>query len=429
MSETERNTTTKAVSLLDELSSAHQQGSAMKFAAGELGLLDALKSPIIEVSVAAVVELHKLGNKLKELVVKDRRFPGDSVKMVCGDGGASGFYPHFIGTPLVLRALQTCPEEAIQWLQKVLSTTAADGKSIHVLWGVPVEREILLTNEVKIVPIDELPDSAQKQWIIGHPHHSTGTMVASMLDFTPPKSALVMDRRIEPFTCDPETQSALPNDDFYRADELLSEITLALTVVGPRASISAAQWFTFDDPDLEQAGTGFGRRGKLHEILPNRPSDYPMLCPEEAQQNVQGYLALHGNTRDKVRVALQRLNQAQRRHSVGDRAVELSIAFETLLGDNGNTEMTHKIKVRSVRLIGGSDEVRMRNAAVINKAYKIRSALVHTGHVNDAQSEGICGQKMSVSDIMDHTTMMCVDLIKIIIRRGSIPNWANFDIT
>lgn len=90
--------------------------------------------------------------------------------------------------------------------------------------------------------------------------------------------------------------------------------------------------------------------------------------------------------------------------------------------------MTHKIKVRSVRLVGGADEVRTKNAAVINKAYSIRSKLVHTGHVDSAGFETVCGQRMSVSDIIDHTVTMCVDLIKIIIRRGSIPNWSIFDI-
>lgn len=431
MPNTQQESVKQEVSLLEELTAAYQQSSAMKFAASELALLDALKSPNIEVSTKAAIQLHQLGDKLNQLVIKDGRFPGDSNRMVQGDGGASAFYPYCIGSQLVRRTLQTgSPKAAIEWAQKVLATTTANGKSIHALWGVPVGQEILLTSEVKIVPIEDLPESYQKQWITGRSYFPMESLVTSMLDLTPPKSALVMNRCIEPFTYDPAIQTNLPNDGFIKTDELLKDIALALTVVGPRVPITAAQWFTFDDPDLEQAGMmSGGRRGQMLEILPNRHSNYPMLCPTEAPQIVQAYLALHGKTRDKVRVALQRLNQAQRRHNVGDRAVELSTAFETLLGDDTTTEMTHKIKVRSVRLIGGADEVRKRNAAIINKAYSIRSTLVHTGHVDTARSESICGQRMSVSDIIDHTIIMCVDLIKIIIRRGSIPNWPIFDIT
>ncbi|MGH8604334.1 MAG: hypothetical protein ACREXR_16620 [Gammaproteobacteria bacterium] len=270
----------------------------------------------------------------------------------------------------------------------------------------------------------------QKQWITGHSYFRDRGPIMAMFNFEQPKSALMAARRIEPFTYDPDAEPDLTHDEFSQTHELSLDITLALTVVGPRVPISAAQWFTFDDPDLDQASILSGtRRGQLLEILPKQPGDYPILDPAEAQQIVQAYLALQGDTRRKVRVALKRLNQAQRLHSVGDRALELSTAFETLLGDDATTEMTHKIKVRSVRLVGGTDDVRTKNAAVINKAYSIRSKLVHTGHVDSAGFETVFDQQMNVSDIIDHAVTMCVDLIKIIIRRGSIPNWSIFDIT
>lgn len=416
-------------SLLEELTSAYNQARTMRFIASELMLPDALQSDDPYVSAMAATQLHELVAKLSELVVNDSRFPGDSVRMVRSDVGGSGFYPNFVGVPLLRRALQTGrPEEAIEWLQKVLGTSVAFGKTIHALWGIPVEREIQFTQDVKIVPIEELPDSIQKQWITGCLYFRSGSPVATMLDFTPPKSALIVRRRIDPFTCDPGIQPVFANDEFLETDELLKNITLVLTVVGPRVAISAAQWFTFDDPDLEQACILSGqRRSQFHEILPNRHDDYPLLDSTEAQEIVQAYIALHGDTRRKVRVALQRLSQALRRHSTGDRAVELSTAFETLLGDNDKTELTHKIKVRSARLIGGVNEVRKKNAAIINAAYSIRSKLVHTG-VDDARSRTICGECMSATEIIDQTVRICTDLIKIIIRRGSIPDWSIFDI-
>lgn len=422
--------THKAFSLLEELVAAYQQLSAMKITTGELSLLEALDSPNSEISVKVASQIHDWGKKLQMLLVKDDRFPSNSVRIVRGDGGGSGFYPNFVGVSLVRIALQTgSPEAAIAWLQKVLATTTATGKTIHALWGVPVDREIQLTPHVKIVPINELPDSFQKKRITGDSCFFNNSLVMPRLDYEQPQSALMVDRKIEPFIYDPAVEQNFNNDEYLQTNELLLDVTLALTVVGPRVPISAAQWFTFDDPDLEKAGISSGvRRSQMLEILPNQSSDYPVLDPVEASQIVQAYLALHIETRDKVRVALQRLNQAQRRHNIGDRAVELSIAFETLLGDNANTEMTHKIKVRSARLIGGTDDVRKKNAAIINKAYDIRSNLVHKGRVDAAKVENVCSQKMSAAEIIDHAITMCADLTKIIIRRGSIPDWACFDI-
>lgn len=384
--------------------------------------------PYVDLSIATILQIYEFEKPLNEIIVKDGRFLGSSVRMLRNDGGACGFYPNFVSRPLVRRALQIGSAPAIKWLEKVLSTTAATGKTIQMLWGVPVGQEIQLTPEVRIVPIDKVPDSQNKQRLTQDSFSQRSSLVHSTLNFTIPPSALMMDGRIEPFAYDPEKQPDFQDDAYLERHELLLDIALALIVVGPREVISAAKWFTFDDPDLEYAQPG-GRSSQMLEILPTRHADYPQLEPIAAQNVVQGFLALRGKTREKVRVALKRLNQAQRRHNVGDRAVELSTAFEALLGDDATNEMTHKIKVRSVRLLGGTDEVRKRNAAVINKAYSIRSQLVHTGRVDAAGTEAVCGHRMMVSEIIDNTITMCAALIKLIIERGSIPDWSIFDIT
>jgi hypothetical protein len=189
----------------------------------------------------------------------------------------------------------------------------------------------------------------------------------------------------------------------------MADVVLALTLVGPRVPIQAAEWFAFDDPDLEEANLLGSRSQSSIEILPSTPGAYPTLDAEEAPPIVQAYLSLTGTVKDRVRVALQRLNQAQRRRNLGDRAVELSTALETLMGDNATTEMTHKIRTRAVRLIGGLEAKRKSNAAILNKAYNIRSSLVHTGKVDTGKVENVCEQKMSVADIIKHTTCMCAD--------------------
>jgi len=248
-----------------------------------------------------------------------------------------------------------------------------------------------------------------------------------MLDFVAPQSALMVPFRVERVLHRPDFDGPAGDDQYLGINDLLNDTALALTVLGPRVTTLAAQWFAFDDEDLELTALGVGRRGHLIEILPNTPPQYPELDPDEAKDIVQRFLNLHVDTRKKVRVALNRLQQALKRRSLGDRALDLSTAFETLLGDGKTNEMTHKIKVRSVRLLGGTPEIRRRNAAIIGWMYDARSKLVHTGE-DVTRGKTIEGEMISPADLIERATLICSDITKHIIREGSIPDWETFDI-
>ncbi|MGX9697641.1 hypothetical protein ACWYXK_11710 [Janthinobacterium lividum] len=413
--------------LLQELTDLCKNNQDLTFSKREFDLLSALECRDDDIKYSAIFKMDELGKKLDEIVTRDHRFPGEETRMVRTGNGATCFYPFNIGTSLLRLALEyKSAEAAIEWALKVLGTKAATGKFICAIWGVPVDRQIQLTAEVKIVPIEDIPYSEQKKFIMGNFNTST---VTSMLDFIPPQSALILEKLIDPYIYDPKQSDASENDDFLKNHELFNEIITVLTVVGPRISMSSAYWFTFDDPDLERASLGGGRGGHMHEILPSSLGDFSILNEHDAQKIVQAYLSLSEPMRAPVRVALQRLNQAQRRRSVGDCAVEVATAFEALLGDKANNEMMHKITVRSVRLIGGTVDVRKRNAALLKKSYEVRSKLVHTGQANPSEMISVCGQRITTAALMKEVIVLCVQVIRVIILRRSIPDWSIFDIT
>jgi hypothetical protein len=92
-------------------------------------------------------------------------------------------------------------------------------------------------------------------------------------------------------------------------------------------------WFEFHDPDLQyMASMMAGRQMRRIEIMPSKTTEYPLLAAKEAQELVPFFLNLDVKLKDKIRVALHRLNIAQRRGSLGDRAVDRCIALESLLG-------------------------------------------------------------------------------------------------
>src|SRR4051812_40788080 len=73
-------------------------------------------------------------------------------------------------------------------------------------------------------------------------------------------------------------------------------------------------------------------------------------------------LALTGPFRDRITLALDRLNQGMRRRFPGDKAMDIAIALEALLSDTGaQTEVTYRLALRSALLLGGNLVERKKN--------------------------------------------------------------------
>lgn len=396
---------------------------------GEVPLSVALNSGDEQVFGHAIVHLGRMDKEVRDLLVKDKRFLGDAVLQMRNEAGSSNLYPNMVGVQLLRRVLTTgSPDEAIEWLGRMLTTKDAPGKTIEALWGVTVETVVQLLPDLKIVPIEQLPDSSQKQLLMNNIYPRSQALLMTMLDYVPPKSALVANRVLKGVIYDPAVAQADDSKEMTRTDELLADVTLVLTLVGPRVPISAVIWFVFDDPDLQQLGPLAGmRRSRGLEILPATPSDYPPLDATEVQELVHKFFALDEDTKQKIRLSLHRLNMAQRRRGLGDRAVELCVALETLLGGPDNNEVTHKVTIRSALLLGGRATARLENADVVKRTYGFRSTLVHQGK-EPTGTKDINGVKTQVADIVDRAVNICVAVIKVIIRRGKIPDWTTFDL-
>lgn len=424
-------TPTKNDPLLEELKAVLAEAQNLRFSSDNLNISDAAKSQNYDVAAEAAFCIHRLGTKLEEMITEDSRFPGTEVKWINKGNGSQGFYPRFAVTPLINRAiLSNSAEEAIEWMQRVLATESAISLSISALWGVPVDDEIELLDNVKIVPLANIPDSFNKRWLMGLSDAFVGNAVYSPLNFTSPQSALVISEEIKPFISGPEdTTPDTALERFNKRHQIIDGITSVLTIVGNRAVIPSSQWLTLEDSDLEQASIINGRGTPWLEILPQKERKEEVLNELLAQEMVRGYFKLDESARGTVSIALHRLNKAIIRRDVGDSAVELSVALEALTGDDTTNEMTHKVKVRTVRLIGGSDEERARNASILKHTYEIRSQMVHKGSVQTNKPKEIAGVKMLPNEIINEAISLCAEFIRKIISIGKIPKWPTFDIT
>jgi len=154
---------------------------------------------------------------------------------------------------------------------------------------------------------------------------------------------------------------------------------------------------------------------------------YKEFDAAEAGKLVSEFIKLDDKTKSKIRVALDRLNLALRRSYLGDTAIDICIALESIVGGNETNEVTHKVTTRTVKLLGGNMASRMTNRDIVKAAYNYRSGMVHNGQEPKGE-KSVNGVKTSADNILAKAIVICADVIKIILRDGKIPEWQNFDI-
>jgi len=400
---------------------------------GEVALTEAIHSGDFNIWASGVERLDTLGRKVVELVMSDDRFPKNAQFQLRSPGGDLPFYPTQVGTYLIRRTMDCgSPGEAIGWLLRILQAQNASGRIVEALWGVPVAEEIELRENLSIWPVTSLKDGPFKMLLLGQHQGIKDDLVLSPLTMVFPRSVLAfrteLTRVIAPVGAT-DLPPALSQATANAIEEQMQEITDLLTVVGPRVALSAAITFEFDDPDLHYLGSLLlGRRARLVEVMPLRPTSFhPVLDPIEARELVAIFTELPQTLRKRLRVALNRLSLAQRRFKMGDKAIDLAIALESLLGGNENNEVTHKVTTRAAHLLGGTNGQRLRNRDVVHATYGYRSKMVHNGE-EPSGNKTIDGELMSANEIIDAAVGVCVEVIKKIIRLRGIPDWKPFDI-
>jgi hypothetical protein len=332
--------------------------------------------------------------------------------------GSVGFVASVAAHEMLSRISTGNIEAATDWLEKVLQTSTAKAAVVKALYGVHCTERILLTDAIELIPFDDLPDSPQKRML--QPVLSSYDPLGYALRRRSPSAALLRTGQVEQFLIsDPNVEIGLS-----WGDELDDALRI-LGLVSHGVPLDAGNWTQFDDSDLQAAayGQGLMRRG-----IEFHPDWYDYLQPKvltagQVDGRVQQFLALAESDRDRMRILLDRLIRSKQHHHVGNRAIDLAIAFEVLLLKNENEELTHRISLRAARLLGGDLIIRRRNRAYIRALYKIRSDMVHTGRVKNEQSVVKDSPKELVGAIVQEATRIFAELTQLILRRGAVPDW------
>lgn len=397
---------------------------------GQVPLSVALNSVDADIWIPAHLKFDALSKEMVRHVIEDPRFAGNTRLFMYTENGGFPCYPESVPRALFDRAHKTGDVHgAIEWYSRILKAKRATGRTCEALWGVPISKEVRLTDTISILPVSDLRRSAIKRLLTGESRSMGDMLFRTPYEFDLASSVLTIRSDIEQvlFTVE-ETEKRRVNSAHSVSNyDVLADVARVLTLIGPRAPVSAGIWYEFDDEDLFGYTSEIsGRSTRFVDVLPITSQSYPLLDADTAKELVPLFLGLDQQTQKKIRVALQRLNMAQRRHNLGDKAIELAISLESLLSTENN-EVKHRVTTRATRLLAGSEADRVRNRDVISAMYDYRSKMVHQGEAPQ-RGKNIAGVHTTPADILTSAVNLCVDVITSLLRARRIPEWTVFDI-
>ena len=316
---------------------------------------------------------------------------------------------------------------AVEWLQKILSTRKARGFNVQALYGIRVASVTPLVNDINLISFDGLPASRQKQGLLEHPSLSP-YHPPPFYAFTKPSAALIVPAERTLFFVRPDT--AQIQEPSIRVDwkTKFDDIRHCLAFSHTEPIISGPSWFQYEDSDFEEVGfVRFAASIPHQEVV-------PMLTPEPGEMDlrraaeiVRAYYDLDKVARQKVRTAMERVHLAFIRSSPANKALELSIALETLLVDSLG-EHTFKISLRAALLTTDDIKTRATNRAIIHAAYTVRNKLVHTGEsTNEVKVMG--KGKVPSRDVAKRATAITISVIQSVLTSGKLPDWSNVELS
>ena len=330
---------------------------------------------------------------------------------------------------LVREGLTRGAAGAVEWLQKVLSTQKARGLNVQALYGIRVASATSLTDAISLVPLDELPDSRQKQGLLERPSFAP-YHPPPFYAFTLPSAALIVPGEVKLFFVKSNTADVQQPNARVDWKAQFEDIRHCLAISHREPIVPGPSWFQYDDSDLEAAALVTSVASFPHQEV------VPMLTPEpdeidlrQAAEIVRAYYALDQAARRKVRTAIKRVHLAFIRSSPAEKALELSIALETLLIDSDLPgELTFKISLRAALLTADDIKTRATNRAMIRAAYTLRNKLVHSGQsLNEVKMKG--EGRMPSRDVAKQATAITISVIQSMLTAGRSPDWSDVELS
>jgi hypothetical protein len=321
---------------------------------------------------------------------------------------------HFSPQGLLQKMLASDAPSAVAWLHRLFEIDRAHLRMVAAVHGLEVQQPLNLINGVCLFPLTAAPDSYRLRMLARRYQINLWSMMdaASVM----PPAIAVFDMGTVIATADLASGKAT-HDAAYDA---LLDAARAFTLADRGAPVVGNSWTEFVDPALALAEFGIVWMGARFEGSLSEAG--PLNVDGEALAWAERYLRMDGSARRSVDVALDRLNLARRRRSLGNQAIDGAICLEALLSDNDQQEMTYKLGLRAALLLGTTLTERQEIREAVRNFYRLRSKVVH-GRVRGTQDSPLDSQ------CVWQGLKICTQAVRSIVLRNARPDFAAWELT
>jgi len=313
------------------------------------------------------------GKEIVEQLEKDSRVQALEDRMISRGFGSSQFQIQDLAMWYSWAINEFGPEIAEKNLNTFLESEMV--AVVNALWilGVELKSSIALDNGIEIVPIDEMPDSRQKNDFEKIEFNSLGCRQLK------PKAAITIKSKV--LKSSPCDTFEIPEKDmpFMESGRLLNDVSLLLNAVeGVSCTPFCSESYTLPDMPFGMfAGGGGGYR--RHDIIGRQFSKLSVSSLNEINTLLTSFNKLSPQKKEQISRVLSRLSQAKRREQIEDKILDLAIALEMVLLENNKDQLSLTFRLRGSWLIGKNYEERKMVNSQLKEIYNFRSQVAHNG--------------------------------------------------
>lgn len=309
--------------------------------------------------------------------------------------------------------------EAVEWLLRLLATRDTPGCFKAAIWGLSVDEEVIFPDSFRLIPFASMPNSYLKGRILDRARPCyDGSAWISHTYFDAPRAVLVKEVPSFPYI------RALP-DDLFRTIAHLEQKARDHLVLIEAASIghplAIGCWFEYAHRDLDFLEWQNTITWMLPEIPP-RVSQFTPADMNAIQDNLRNYAAFPTKSQSSLLRSMTRFTLSQCRHQMSDRILDLALAFEVAVSEDGqNIPASWKVSVRSAQLIGGTLEKRQENRATISELYALRNKATHGSDLKSKSDK-------TVAQIVQESSNLYVTMMKLLLSFCKQPDWTSIEL-
>jgi Apea-like HEPN len=309
------------------------------------------------------------------------------------------------------------PAAVVSWFRKIptLLRGSAIGGAVKALYGVECTEVIQLSNDITLMPFDQLAASSTRDWLIKI-HDEPGMMCSPQGFVPPPRAGLCRAGTIDKLTVD-------HNEDFTKAPPVswfreLDTAAAVLALVPKAIPLEASHWVYYEDPDIARL-CELGHATQLSEIFQTIRLFSPAKVDQQSVTGLlTGYLGLKKPDQERVMLALHRIIRSRSQSMPGNRAIDLAIVLEVLFMRDSGAHI-HKVSVRAARLVRQTLSERRTVFEQVKNLYDLRSTLVHGGSASKPYK--VDGREVPPHELVEAVDVVCVEAIRKFVEGGGMP--------